>query len=81
MSIIRGINDWRDPTYHNQTLLHAEHGVARDVIVPVRIESSGELVVTILFEHHVQVVRAHVMTSELAQEFSDGTLRHIHQLD
>ena len=64
----------REGTYHDERLLHAEDGVARDVGVAVGVQRGRELLEAGRLDHHVQVVRAHVVAAEVEEEIADGAL-------
>lgn len=61
-------------THNYEALLHAEHGVAVVQRIALWIQSRCEGVVPGFLEHHMQMVRAHVVPVELEEEFTDRTL-------
>ena len=52
-------------TYHDQTLLHAKDRIAREEFISCRIHRRDKFTETWCFDHQMQVVRSHVVSTKV----------------
>jgi len=61
-------------THHDQRLFHAKDGVACEDGISLWVQRRRELVETGSVDHHVQVTRTEVVTSQRQEELTHGAL-------
>ena len=61
-------------TYHDERLLHAEDGIAREIRIAFRIELGNQLAESRRLHHDMQVAWSHVVTAESNQHFANRSL-------
>ena len=61
-------------TYDNEALLDPVNDIAGQERASFRIKRSRQRVVSRLLEHHVQVIRTHVVTVQFEKQFTHRSL-------
>lgn len=61
--------------HHDQRFLHPKDGIAREVFIALGIQRRDELVKTGGFDHHVKMIRPHIMSSQCEKQVTNRTLK------
>ena len=67
-------HQWMVRTHHDQRFLHPKNDIAREVRVTFRVQCRCELVKPGGVNHHVQVTRPSVVSSQSAKQVAHRTL-------
>jgi hypothetical protein len=65
----------RPHAHHDQRLLHAKDGIAREEFIAFGVQRRDELAETWGVDHHVKMIRPDIMSSQCEKQVTNRTLK------